>query len=109
MQAEATKPRRTSVKGHPGVYYRLNRHGERRYEIAFYDSTGRRVFETVDGNLDAADEALRERKQAISRGQRVVSCPRRSRSASGSRSGSNSRRSSGRTRASSMRVTSTPT
>jgi integrase len=62
-----------SVRGHPGVYYRLDRSGQRRYEITFRDSTGTRRWRTIDGSLRAAEAALREVGGRKDRGERVVS------------------------------------
>src|SRR5438477_7359524 len=57
--------RRTKVERHPGIYYReIN--GKRRYEIMFRDSTGRQRWETVNGNLEAA-EALRDERRGQKR------------------------------------------
>ena len=57
---------------YPGVYYRLTASGERRYQISYPDSTGRRIFKTVEGN---ERDALRERNQILERmhrGEKVV-------------------------------------
>jgi integrase len=71
MQPHRT-PRRVSVKGHAGIYYRLDRKGERRYEITFLDSSGKRCWRTVDGGLREAGAALREVGGRKDRGERVV-------------------------------------
>lgn len=63
--------RRTKVARHPGVYYR-DAGGKRRYEITFLDEHGVRRWLTVDGNLDAADAALAERKRRKREGERVA-------------------------------------
>jgi integrase len=65
-------PRRVSVAKHRGVYYRENARGQRRYEISFTDSTGRRRWKTVDGNLEDADRALRGVHHRMDQGERVV-------------------------------------
>jgi integrase len=63
--------RRTSVKGHPGVYWHKVA-GGRRYEISYVDSKGRRRWKTVDGNLDDAQAARNDLHQQMRRGARVA-------------------------------------
>lgn len=65
-------PRRISVKGHRGVYYRELPGGRRRYEISFTDSTGRRRWKTVDGKLEDAQAALDEIRGKKRRGEKVA-------------------------------------
>ena len=62
---------RTSTK-HEGVYYRLNAKGERRYQISYVDSTGRRVFKTVEGGLEDARRARAQVLERMHRGERVA-------------------------------------
>jgi integrase len=66
-------PRRTKVKGKPGIYYRPTPQG-RRYEVTYLDSDGRRRWETVDGfdNLEAAESVLGEKQQKLRHGERVA-------------------------------------
>ena len=71
MQAHGSV-RRVSLKGHPGIYYRLDRQGKRRYEITFRDSTGKRCWRTIDGGLREAEASLREVGSRKDRGERVV-------------------------------------
>lgn len=61
-------PRRTTVKGKPGIYYRQV-DGKRRYEITFRDSNRRQRWETVDGNLEAAEKLRDERRGQKRRGE----------------------------------------
>jgi integrase len=73
MQAKPKTPRRTKVKGKPGIYFRqVGR--QRRYEITFLDSDGRRRWQTVPGfdNLDDADALLIDVKSKMHRGQRIA-------------------------------------
>src|SRR6266571_4183971 len=64
--------RRTSVKDHPGVYYRENVKGRRRYEITYTDSDGARRWKTVAGNLKDAEAAREELRGRIRKGERVA-------------------------------------
>ena len=50
-------PRRRPVPRHPGVYYRPRQSGKvgPPYEFCYLDSTGRRRWEVVHGNLDVAE------------------------------------------------------
>jgi integrase len=57
--------RRTKVEGHPGVYYRFGRDGKRQYEITFRDEHGKQRWQRIDGNLDTADDALRDIKTKL--------------------------------------------
>jgi integrase len=65
-------PRRVSVAKRPGIYYRENAKGLRRYEISFTDSAGRRRWKTIDGNLGDAERALRDVQVRMDRGERVI-------------------------------------
>lgn len=42
---------------------RLDRHGERAYEIAWRDSSGKQHWQRVPGNLDDAKDALAAKRQ----------------------------------------------
>jgi hypothetical protein len=64
-EGNGPRARRVSVKRHPGVYFREGADGRRRYEITYRDSTGKRRWETVDGNLDDADAALARARDAV--------------------------------------------
>jgi integrase len=68
---DAKTPRRTSVKGHPGVYYRVGRDGKRQYEISYRDESGRKRFQRVPGTLDSADQALAGVKAMLRKGAPV--------------------------------------
>ena len=57
---------------YPSVYYRLDAKGERRYQISYTDSTGKRVFKTVDGNEKDALAALSDIKGRMRKGEKVV-------------------------------------
>jgi hypothetical protein len=70
-------PRRKSVKGYPGVYYRKDKKGGRTYEVTYLDSTGQRRWSTINGDLEAADKTLRAIKTKLDLGQKVVPCDRR--------------------------------
>jgi integrase len=65
-------PRRTAVKNHRGIYYRVDQHGRRRYEISFTDSTGRRRWKTIEGKLEDAQAALDEIRGKKRRGEKVA-------------------------------------
>jgi integrase len=62
-----------SVKGNPGIYHRHDRRGERRYEITFRDSTGKRCWRVIDGGLKEAQAELRSVGNRKDRGERIVS------------------------------------
>ena len=65
-------PRRTPVKGHPGVYYRVNAKGRRRYEISYTDTEGKRRWKTVDGKLEDAQVALDDVRGRKRKGERIA-------------------------------------
>jgi integrase len=72
MQAEPNAPRRTKVKGKPGIYFRqVGKH--RRYEVTYLDTDGRRRWQTIAGydNLDDAEATLEEKKGKLRRGEQV--------------------------------------
>ncbi len=63
-------PRRTKVKGKPGIYYR-EVGGARRYEITYLDTDGRRRWQTVPGDLKEAEAALVAVKGKLQKGEAV--------------------------------------
>jgi hypothetical protein len=73
MRTESSQsaPRRTRVKGHPGIFVRESTRG-RRYEITFVGSDGRRRWRTIEGNLADADAALAKVKTQLHAGERVL-------------------------------------
>jgi integrase len=64
--------RRTRSR-YPNIYYRETPKG-RSYEISFYDASGRRRWQRVDGfdNIDAATAALAEAQGKTRKGERVA-------------------------------------
>jgi integrase len=68
----ATTARRTKVAKHPGIYYRVGADGKRKYEVTFVDEFGRRRWQAVDGNLEAAQAALDERRRRKRSGEPVA-------------------------------------
>lgn len=66
--------KRHSTK-YPGVYYRLGAKNDRRYQIAFTDSKGKRVFETLPPGsvLEDAITLRSERMAALGKGELIVS------------------------------------
>jgi hypothetical protein len=72
MQDKASRPRRTRAKGKPGIYYRLDRGGKRRYEITWLNpQTGQRRWKTVAGNQAAAERELHDTLARANRGERI--------------------------------------
>ena len=63
----SAEPRRTKMKGAPGVYRSISG----RYEIAFRDSDGRLRFRTIGGNLEEAKAARAEIVSKLSKGETV--------------------------------------
>jgi integrase len=65
--------RRRPVPRRPGIYYRPGPDGKVRppYEITFFDSTGTRRWQTVDGSLDQAEAKRAELTLRRRRGARV--------------------------------------
>src|SRR5439155_2297872 len=72
MQRQGSAKRRTAVKGHRGVYYRVGSGGRRHYEITYVDSDGRRRWQVVPGNLGHAEQALADVRGRRRRGERVA-------------------------------------
>src|SRR4051794_8879677 len=64
--------RRTRVAKHPGIYFRNGADGKRRYEVTYLDSTGRRRWQRVEGNLEDAQATLDDVKGRKRRGERVA-------------------------------------
>ncbi len=75
MQAK-TKPRRERVPRRRGIYYRLDPSTGKRlsgvFEITYYDSAGRRRWQTVEGSVEDADAARSEVVARKRRGERVA-------------------------------------
>jgi integrase len=72
--AAASKlPRRRPVARHPGIYYRPRTDGKVAppYEISYLDSTGKRRWQVVHGNLDAAEAKRAELRLRRRRGERI--------------------------------------
>src|SRR5262249_6656971 len=65
--------RRTSVAKHPSVYYRVDKHGRRRYEIT-YVVGGSRRWETIPGKLEDAQAALDAIRERTGTGQHCGKC-----------------------------------
>jgi hypothetical protein len=55
--AKARLPRRRPVSRHPGIYYRPRPDGKVAppYEVPYLDSSGKRRWEVIHGNLDVAE------------------------------------------------------
>ncbi len=64
--------RRIKVKNKPGLYYRLDPRGQRRYEFSYTDSTGYRRWKTIDGDLKDAEDQRNELIRRMRRGERVA-------------------------------------
>jgi integrase len=66
-------PRRRPVNRHPGIYYRPRRDGKVAppYEFTYLDSTGKRRWEVVHGNLDVAETRRAELQLRRRRGERI--------------------------------------
>jgi integrase len=79
VPAETTSerlPRRRPVKRHPGIYYRPRPDGKvgPPYEISYLDSTGKRRWEVIHANLDAAEARRAELRLRRRRGERIEPC-----------------------------------
>src|SRR4051812_5609983 len=72
QKPNARNARRTKVAKHPGIYFRTGADGKRRYEITYLDSTGKRRWQRVEGNLEDAQAALDDVKGRKRRGERVA-------------------------------------
>jgi integrase len=69
----ASLPRRSPVPRHPGLYFRPRKDGKVAppYEFRYLDSTGKRRWEVVHGNLDVAEARRAELMLRRRRGQRI--------------------------------------
>ena len=74
--ARVALPRRRPVPRHPGIYYRPRKDGKVAppYEICYLDSTGKRRWEAVHGNLDVAESRRAELRLRRQRGERIEPC-----------------------------------
>lgn len=72
----AKRPRRRPVSRHPGIYYRPRGDGKvgPPYEICYLDSTGKRRWEVIHGNLEAAETRRAELRIRRNRGERIEPC-----------------------------------
>jgi integrase len=71
MPEQTTSARRTKTR-FPGVWWRQNAKGRRRYEITFIDSTGKRRWQVVDGGEEDARRELGRVQDRLFRGERVA-------------------------------------
>jgi hypothetical protein len=79
VKAAATAPtqaRRRPVPRHPGIYYRPRKDGKVAppYEFCYLDSTGKRRWEVVHGNLEVAEARRAELRLRRRRGERIEPC-----------------------------------
>lgn len=58
-----------------GVYFRRDAQQRQVFEIGYRDSTGRQRYQRVDGGVTAAEQALRDTKARMGRGERVAPKP----------------------------------
>lgn len=70
--SERPAPRRIKVGKHPGVYYREDAKGRRRYEISYTDSDGVRRWKVIDGGERDAVRTLADVRSRMGRGERVA-------------------------------------
>lgn len=72
-----TKPnrgvRRRPVARHPGIYYRPGPRGKVQppYEIYYFDSAGKRRWQTINGTIDDAEARLAQLRLRRHRGERI--------------------------------------
>ncbi len=59
----------------PGVYFRHDAQGRVVFEIGYRDSDGRQRYQRVAGGVMAAEQALRDVKARMGRGERVAPSP----------------------------------
>src|SRR5436190_17734761 len=74
MQAKGNRrPRRRPVARHPGIYYRPRPDGKVTppYEVPYLDSSGKRRWTVVHGNLDLAEAKRAELRLRRLRGERI--------------------------------------
>jgi integrase len=71
-----TRPRRRPVSRHPGIYYRPRADGKvgPPYELCYLDSTGKRRWEVIHGNLELAETRRAELRIRRNRGERIEPC-----------------------------------
>ena len=77
VEAEGLRlPRRRPVKRHPGIYYRPRHDGKvgPPYEISYLDSTGKRRWEIIHNNLEAAEARRAELRLRRRQGERIEPC-----------------------------------
>jgi integrase len=69
----ARRPRRRPVPRHSGLYYRPRKDGKVAppYEFCYLDSTGKRRWEVVHGNLEVAETRRAELRIRRTRGERI--------------------------------------
>lgn len=73
MQDQPNKqPDRVPVKNHPGIYFRLDAKGKRRYCFSYYDSNGKQRWKTVGDNLTEAEAVRDELRSHKRKGGRVA-------------------------------------
>jgi integrase len=64
--------RRTKVANRRGIYYRLDRDDRRVYEFDYYDSAGRRRWQSVAGTLKEAEAAREELRRHRRKGETIA-------------------------------------
>src|SRR5215213_739307 len=64
MAQQDSRKRHATGNRTPGIFYRLDRHGERAYEITWRDGQGKQHWQRVPGinNLDDAQDALAKKR-----------------------------------------------
>jgi len=72
MPDQPTTPRRRTKTRYPGVFYRHDSRGRRRYEIFFRDSDGKQRWQVVNGGEEDARRELARVKERLFRGERVA-------------------------------------
>jgi integrase len=78
MQDQPNKqPDRVQVKNHPGIFFRLDAKGKRRYCFSYYDSNGKQRWKTVGDNLTEAEAVRDELRSHKRKGGRVAPTNRR--------------------------------
>jgi integrase len=70
---QKSRKRYATGKRTPGIFYRLDRRGERAYEITWRDSGGKQHWQRVLGNLKDAQDALATKRAERNRSQLLVS------------------------------------
>jgi integrase len=74
--ARARLPRRRPVSRHPGIYYRPRPDGKVAppYEVSYLDSSGKRRWDVIHGNLGVAEARRAELRLRRRRGERIQPC-----------------------------------